>query len=44
MIIILGCLEVDMKVSDVSMETTESNNFKGVLENNRDTNGMLAVI
>jgi len=33
-----------MKVSDVSMETTESNNCKGVLENNRDTNGMLAVI
>ena len=44
MITMLGCLEVDIEVSDAGIETIESDNYKGVLENNRDINGMLVVI
>jgi len=44
MIAILGHLEVDMKVSDAGMETAESNNCREVLGDDRDTNGMLAII
>jgi len=44
MIVMLGCSEIDMKVSDTSMETIESNNCRRVLGNNRDANSVLAVM
>ena len=44
MITMLGCLEVDIEVSDTGIETIESDNYKGISENNRDINGMLVVI
>ncbi len=44
MITMLGCLEIDIEVSDAGIETIESDNYKGVSENNRDINGMLVVI
>ena len=43
MIAMLGHSEVDMKVSDAGMETTESDDCRGVLGNNRDANSMLAM-
>ena len=43
MIVMLGCLELNMEVSDVGMETTESNDCKEMSRKNRDTNGVLAV-
>ena len=42
MIAMLGYLELDMNVSDADMETTESNDCRGMLRNNRDANGVLA--
>ena len=44
MIAILGCLELDMKVSDTGIETVESNNYRGMSRNNRDANSVLAMI
>jgi len=44
MIVMLDCSELDMEVSDAGMETTESNDCRGVSRNNGDTNGMLAAI
>ena len=41
-IMMSGCLEVNIKVSDVDIETVESNNCTKVSGNNRDTNGVLA--
>ena len=38
----LSYLELDMEISDVGMETVESNNCKGVSRRNRDANGVLA--
>jgi len=43
MIVILGHLELDMKVLDVSMETAESNNCREMSRKDRDANGVLAV-
>jgi len=43
MIVMLGYLEVYMKVSDAGMKTTDSNDYRKILRDNRDTNGMLAV-
>jgi len=40
----LGCLEIDIEVSDTDMETTESDDCREVLENNRDANDVLAVM
>jgi len=40
----LGHLELDMEVLDAGMETTESNDCKGVSRKNRDTNGVLAAM
>jgi len=40
----LGHLELDIEVSDASMETTESNNYRGVSKKDRDVNGMLAAM
>ena len=44
MITMLDCLEVDIEVSDAGIETIESDNYKGISENNRDINGILVVI
>ena len=44
MIVMLGYSEVDIKVSDADMETTESDDYRGVSGDNRDANDMLAVI
>jgi len=43
MIAMLGHSELDMEVSDVGMETLESNDYRGVSKKNGDANGMLAV-
>ena len=43
MIIMLGCLELDMEVSDASIETVESDDCRGVSKKDGDTNGVLAV-
>ncbi len=44
MIAILGRLELDMEVSDTGIETVECNNYRGMSRNDRDTNGVLAMI
>ena len=44
MIVMLGCLEIDIEFSDAGMETMESNNCREVLRDDRDINGMLAVM
>jgi len=44
MIAMLGHLELDTEVSDAGMETTESNNCRGVSKKDRDANGVLAVM
>jgi len=36
--------ELDMEVSDAGMETTESDDYKGVSKKNEDANGVLAMI
>ena len=43
-IVMLDCLKINLKVSDAGMETTESNDCRGMLENDKDTNGVLATI
>ena len=43
-IMILDCLELDMEVQDTCMETVGSNECREVLEDNRDTNNILAII
>ena len=40
----IGHLEVDIEVSDTGMETTESNDCKKILINDRDANEVLAMI
>ena len=42
MIAMLGCLELDMEVSDVDMETAESDDCRGVSRKDGDANGVLA--
>ena len=44
MIVILGCLELDMEVLDAGMETVESNDCRGVSKKDRDVNGVLAMM
>ena len=44
MIAMLGCLEVNTKISNIDVKTVGSNNYKEVLEDNRDTNCILVVI
>jgi len=44
MITMLGCLELDMEVSDVGMKPMESDDCREMSRKNRDTNGMLAAI
>ena len=42
MIAMLGHSELDMEVLDAGMETTESNDCRGVSKKNGDANGVLA--
>ena len=42
MMALLGRPELDTEVSDVGMETTESNDCRGLSKKNGDTNGVLA--
>ena len=44
MIVMLGCSELDMEVSDVGIETVESDDYRGVSKKNRDINNVLAVM
>ena len=44
MIAMLGCSELDMEVSDAGIETTESDNCRGVSKKDRDANGVLAMM
>ena len=44
MIVMLDFLELDTEILDDSMETIEFNKYREILENNRDTNSVLAVI
>jgi len=42
MIAMLGHSELDMEVSDTGMETTESDDCRGMSKKNGDANGVLA--
>jgi len=44
MIVMLGHSELDMEVSDVGMETAESNYCRRVSKKDRDANGVLAAM
>jgi len=44
MIAMLGHPELDMEVSDVGMETAESNDCRGMSKKDKDANGVLAVM
>ena len=44
MIAILNHLELDIEVSDIGMETIESDDCRGMSRNDRDTNSVLAMI
>ena len=44
MIVMLGCLELDIEVSDVGMKTVESDSCKRVSRKDGDANGMLAMM
>jgi len=41
MIVMLGHLKLDIEISDVSMETVETDNCRGMSKKDRDVNGML---
>jgi len=43
MIVMLGHLEINIEVSDVDMETANSNDCKEMSKNDRDANGILAM-
>ena len=44
MIAMLGCPELDTKVSDAGMETVESNDCRELSKKDRDINGVLAAM
>ena len=44
MIAMLGHSELDTEVSDTGMETIESNDCRRMSRNDRDTNGVLAIM
>ena len=44
MVMMLGHLELDIEVLDAGMETTESNDCRGMSKKNGDANGILAAI
>jgi len=43
-ITMLSCLELDTVVSDIGMETTESDDCRGMSRSDENTNGVLAVM
>ena len=43
-IVMLGCLKIDLEVSDAGMETTKFNDCRVMLGNDGDINGVLATI
>jgi len=44
MIMMLGHLEIDIKVSDTNMKTAESNDYREVSRDDGDANGVLATM
>ena len=44
MIVMLGHPELDIEVSDIGMETTESDDYRRMSRKDGDTNSMLAMI
>jgi len=44
MIAMLGYLKLDTKVLDISIETTESDDYRGMSKKNGDANGVLAAM
>ena len=44
MIVMLGCSELDMEVLDAGIETTESDDCRGVSKKDRNANGVLATM
>jgi len=44
MIVILGHLKIDMEVSDIGMETAESNSCRRMSEDDGDTSSILAIM
>ena len=40
----LSYLKLNMEISDVDMETMESDDCRGISESNRDANGVLAMM
>ena len=44
MIAMLDCSEIDMKVSDANMETTDSDDCREMSRDDGDVNGVLATI
>ena len=44
MIAILDCSEIDIEVSDIGMETMESDDCREMSRDNGDANGVLAII
>jgi len=40
----LGHSEIDIEISDASIETTESNNYRRVSRDNENTNDILAMM
>jgi len=44
MIAMLGCLELDTEVSDVDIETAESDDCRGMSRKDGDANGVLATM
>jgi len=43
-IVMLGCLEINIKFLDTGIETTEFDDYREMLKDDRDANGMLTVI
>ena len=44
MLVMLGHPELDTEISDAGIETTESNDCKGLSKKDRDANSVLAVV
>ena len=44
MLTMLGCSELDIEISDTSIETVESNDCKGISKDDRNANGVLAMM
>ena len=43
-IVMLNCSELNTKVSDTGIKTVESNNYREISRDNRDTNSILAAM